>query len=54
VGQEYEFSINITLKAQQTRASHLGSTKLGINSWCQGRLGHLNQSDPIVVFKKAC
>jgi len=54
VGQEYEFSINIVLKEQQTQACQLGSTKLGINSWCQNKLSHLTQCDPIVVFKKAC
>ena len=54
VGQEYEFSINIVLKAQQTQACQLGSAKLGINSWCQDKLSHLTQNDPIIVFKKAC
>jgi type VI secretion system protein ImpH len=54
VGQEYEFSINIILKAQQTKACQLGSSKLGINSWSQGKSGHLAQYEPILVYKKAC
>jgi len=54
VGQEYEFSINIVLKPQQTKACHLGSAKLGINSWSQGKSSHLTQLDPILVYKKAC
>ncbi|MBL4630210.1 MAG: type VI secretion system baseplate subunit TssG [Paraglaciecola sp.] len=54
VGQEYEFSINILLKAYQTQPSQLGSTKLGINSWCQDKSSHLAQHDPILVYKKAC
>jgi type VI secretion system protein ImpH len=54
VGQEYEFSINIILKAHQSRPSQLGSAKLGINSWCQDKSSHLAQHDPILVYKKAC
>ena len=54
VGQEYEFSINIILKAHQTQPSQLGSAKLGINSWCQDKSSHLAQHDPILVYKKAC
>lgn len=54
VGQEYEFSINIILKAQQTRACKLGSAKLGINSWSQDKSSHLTQNEPILVYKKAC
>ena len=54
VGQEYEFSINIILKAQQSQPSQLGSAKLGINSWCQDKSSHLAQQDPILVYKKAC
>lgn len=54
VGQEYEFSINIILKAFQTKPSQLGSAKLGINSWCQDKSSHLAQCDPILVYKKAC
>jgi type VI secretion system protein ImpH len=54
VGQEYEFRINIILKPQQTKACQLGSTKLGVNSWCQGKFSHLAQLEPILVYKKAC
>lgn len=54
VGQEYEFTINILLKAQQTKACQLGSAKLGINSWCQDKSSHLAQLDPILVYRKAC
>lgn len=54
VGQEYEFSINILLKAFQTQASQLGSAQLGINSWCQDKSSHLAQHDPILVYKTAC
>lgn len=54
VGQEYEFSIQIFLKAYQTTTSQLGSAKLGVNSWCQGKSNHLTQHDPILVYKTAC
>lgn len=54
IGQEYEFSINIILKAHQTKACQLGSAKLGINSWSQDKSGHLTQYEPILVYKKAC
>lgn len=54
VGQEYEFTINILLKAHQTQPSKLGSAQLGINSWCQDKSSHLAQHDPILVYKKAC
>ena len=54
VGQEYEFTIQILLKAYQTQTSQLGSTKLGINSWCQDKSHHLTQHDPILVYKTAC
>jgi type VI secretion system protein ImpH len=54
VGQEFEFSINIKLKAYQTQPCHLGSAQLGINSWCQGKSGHLTQHDPILVYKTVC
>ncbi|MBU3004978.1 type VI secretion system baseplate subunit TssG [Paraglaciecola arctica] len=54
VGQEYEFTINIILKPQQSRPSRLGLAKLGINSWCQDKSSHLAQQDPILVYNKAC
>lgn len=54
VGQEFEFSIDIVLKAHQTKACQLGSARLGINSWCQDKSSHLTQFDPILVYKKAC
>ena len=54
VGQEYQFSINIVLKAHQTQACQLGSAQLGINSWSQDKISHLTQYDPILVYKKAC
>lgn len=53
VGQEYEFTIRIQLKPQQTKACRLGSAKLGINSWSQSKLGHLQQCDPITVYQVA-
>jgi type VI secretion system protein ImpH len=54
VGQEYEFSINILLKAYQTQASQLGSAQLGINSWCQNTSSHLAQHDPILIYTTTC
>lgn len=54
VGQEYEFTIDIVLKPYQTKPSQLGTTRLGINSWCQDKSNHLTQHDPILVYKKAC
>jgi type VI secretion system protein ImpH len=54
VGQEYEFSINVLLKAYQTQPCQLGSAQLGINSWCQDKSSHLAQHDPILVHKTAC
>jgi type VI secretion system protein ImpH len=54
VGQEYEFSINVLLKAYQTQPSQLGSAQLGINSWCQNKSSYLVQHDPILVYKTAC
>lgn len=54
VGQEYQFSINVILKAYQSKPSQLGSAQLGINSWSQGKSSHLAQHDPILVYKKAC
>jgi type VI secretion system protein ImpH len=54
VGQEYEFSINILLKAYQTRPCHLGSAQLGINSWCQNKSSHLTQHAPLLIHTTAC
>jgi type VI secretion system protein ImpH len=54
VGQEYQFSINVILKAYQTQPCRLGSAQLGINSWCQDKSSHLAQHDPILVHKTAC
>lgn len=50
LGQEYEFSINILLKAKQTQACQLGSALLGINSWSQDKSGHLQQREPKLVY----
>lgn len=52
VGQEYNFTIKIVLKAHQTQSCHLGSARLGINSWCQNKSSHLMQSDPVIIHKK--
>ncbi|NTS75650.1 type VI secretion system baseplate subunit TssG [Catenovulum sp. SM1970] len=53
VGQEFEYQISISLKPQQTRTSHLGRSKLGINSWSQSELAHLQQCAPITVYQTA-
>ncbi len=54
VGQEYEFSINILLKAYQTKPCQLGAAQLGINSWCQNKSSHLAQHDPILIYTTTC
>ena len=54
VGQEYEFSINILLKAYQTKPCRLGSAQLGINSWCQNKSSHLGQHAPLLIHTTAC
>jgi len=54
VGAEYCFSIKLALKAHQTQVSHLGTTRLGINSWCQNEAGKNLQTEPKVVYERAC
>lgn len=53
VGFEYEFSIKIYLKAQQSRPAKLGMARLGYTSWSQDVNGHLNQ-ETALVFTKEC
>jgi type VI secretion system protein ImpH len=54
VGQEYEFSINVLLKAYQTKPCQLGAAQLGINSWCQNNSSYLAQHEPILIYTTTC
>ncbi|GLR71886.1 type VI secretion system baseplate subunit TssG [Agaribacter marinus] len=54
VGCEYSFSIKILLKPKQTRVTCLGKSRLGINTWCRGKLASNNQPTAAVVYQRVC
>lgn len=54
LGHEYDFSIKLMLKKNQSRPSRLGQSRLGLTSWCQGELGYLNQNNVELVYTREC
>jgi type VI secretion system protein ImpH len=54
VGNEFQFTIKILLKPNQTQTSHLGKSRLGINSWCRDKEDKNLQPKPEIVYECVC